>query len=68
MSGCSGFDLISGPGGVGAVLHEDDAVESLEASPELQVDCALDVHEDDAAREANRHHDKLGPKGPLHHT
>lgn len=53
---------------LGAVLHGDDAVEGLEAAPQLQVDFALDVHEDEAAREADGHHDQLGPEGPLEHT
>lgn len=53
---------------LGAVLHSDDAVEGLEAAPQLQVDFTLDVHEDEAAREADGHHDQLGPEGPLQHT
>ncbi|MEQ2293097.1 hypothetical protein AMECASPLE_029684 [Ameca splendens] len=51
-----------------AVLHRDDAVEGLEAAPQLQVDFALDVHEDDAACEADAHHNQLGPEGPLQHA
>lgn len=51
-----------------AVLHGDDAVEGLEAAPQLQVDFTLDVHEDEAAGEAYSHHDQLGPERPLHHT
>lgn len=51
-----------------AVLHRDDAVEGLEAAPQLQVDFTLDVHEDEAACEAYGHHDQLGPEGPLQHT
>lgn len=50
-----------------AVLHRDDAVEGLEAAPQLQVDLTLDVHEDEATREADGHHDQLGPEGPLQH-
>lgn len=53
---------------VGAVLHSDDAVEGLEAVPQLQVDLTLDVHEDEAASEANGHHDQLSPEGPLQHS
>lgn len=53
---------------LGAVLHCDDAVEGLEAAPQLQVHFTLDVHEDQAACEANSHHYQLGPKGPLQHT
>lgn len=51
-----------------AVLHSDDAVEGLEATPQLQVDLTLDVHEDEAACEAYGHHNQLGPEGPLQHT
>lgn len=51
-----------------AVLHSDDAVEGLEAAPQLQVDFTLDVHEDEAACEADGHHDQLCPEGPLQHT
>lgn len=51
-----------------AVLHGDDTVEGLEAAPQLQVDFTLDVHEDEAAGEANGHHYQLGPEGPLQHT
>lgn len=51
-----------------AVLHCDDAVEGLETAPQLQVDFTLDVHEDEASCEAYRHHDQLGPEGPLQHT
>ena len=51
-----------------AVLHGDDAVEGLEAAPQLQVDFTLDVHEDEATCRANGHHNQLGPEGPLQHT
>lgn len=51
-----------------AVLHSYDAVEGLEAAPQLQVDFTLDVHEDEAACEANGHHNQLGPEGPLQYT
>lgn len=51
-----------------AVLHGDDAVKGLEAAPQLQVDFTLYVHEDEAAGEADSHHDQLGPKWPLQHT
>ena len=51
-----------------AVLHRDDAVEGLEAAPQLQVDFTLDVHEDEAACEAESHQDQLRPEGPLEHT
>ena len=53
---------------LGAVLHSDDAVEGLEAAPQLQVDFTLDVHEDEAACEAYGHHDQFCPEGPLQHT
>lgn len=53
---------------LGAVLHSDDAVEGLEAAPQLQVDFTLDVHEDEAPCETYGHHDQLGPEGPLQHT
>lgn len=51
-----------------AVLHSDDAVKSLEAAPQLQVHFTLNVHEDEAAREAYGHHNQFGPEGPLQHT
>lgn len=50
------------------VLHSDDAIEGLEAAPQLQVDFTLDVHKDEATREANGHHNQLSPEGPLQHT
>lgn len=53
---------------LGAVLHSNDAVEGLEAAPKLQVDFTLDVHEDEAAREADGHHNQFGPEGPLQHA
>ena len=53
---------------LGAVLHSDDAVEGLEAAPQLQVDLTLDVHENEATGEADGHHDQLGPEGPLQYT
>ena len=53
---------------LGAVLNRDDAVEGLEAAPQLQVDLALDVHEDEAAGEADGYNDQFGPEGPLQHT
>lgn len=51
-----------------AVLHSDDAIEGLEAAPQLQVDFTLDVHKDEAACETYGHNDQLGPEGPLEHT
>lgn len=68
LGGSRGLGLLGAPGSVRTVLDEDDAVEGLEASPELQVDFALDVHEDEAAQEANSHHSQLGPEGPLQHA
>lgn len=53
---------------LGTVLHSDDAVEGLEAAPQLQVDFTLDVHEDEATREADGHHNQLSPEGPFQHT
>lgn len=50
------------------VLHRDDAVEGLEAAPQLQVHFTLDVHEDEAASEAYGHDNQLCPEGPLQHT
>lgn len=50
-----------------AVLHSDDAVEGLEAAPQLQVHFTLDVHEDETTYEAYGHHNQLGPEGPLQH-
>ncbi len=53
--------------GVGAVLYKDDPVESLQPPPELQVDFALNVHEEESSSKANRHHNELGPKRPIQH-
>lgn len=65
---CAGPGLSAVRALLGAVLHGDDAVEGLEAAPQLQVDFTLDVHEDEAACEAYGHHNQLGPEGPLQHT
>ncbi|GFV30004.1 hypothetical protein TNCV_3100811 [Trichonephila clavipes] len=50
------------------VLHVDDAVEGSPPLEQLNVHLALDVHEDEASREPDGHHDQLGPEGPLQNT
>lgn len=55
-------------GGVWAVLHKDHTIVGLEPAPELDVDFALNIHEDQAPCEANGHHHQLGPKRPLKDT
>lgn len=62
-----GRPVLSVADGVGAVLYKDDPVESLQPPPELQVDFALNVHEDESSSKANRHHDELGPERPIQH-
>ncbi|CAN7994136.1 unnamed protein product, partial [Ixodes hexagonus] len=49
----------------GRVLHVDDPVEGPPATEQLDVHLALDVHEDQAPREADGHHDELGPERPV---
>ncbi|CAN7975310.1 unnamed protein product, partial [Ixodes persulcatus] len=49
----------------GRVLHVDDPVEGPPATEQLDVHLALDIHEDQAPREADGHHDELGPEGPV---
>lgn len=59
--------LLSHPSLLGCVLHVDDSVEGPPPSEQLHVHLALDVHEDQSAREADRHNDQLRPEGPLEH-
>lgn len=63
-----GRPVISVASGVGAVLYKDDPVESLQPPPQLQVDFALNVHEDESSSETNGHHYKLCPERPLQHA
>lgn len=51
-----------------AVLDIDHPVVGLESPPQLDVDFTLDVHEDQATREANGYHHQLGPEWPLQDT
>lgn len=62
-----GQPVLSVADGVGAVLYKDDPVESLQPPPEMQVDFALNVHEDESSSKADRHHNELGPERPLQH-
>ncbi len=62
-----GRPVLSVSDGVWAVLYKDDPVESLQPPPELQVDFALNVHEDESSSKANRHHDEFGPERPIQH-
>lgn len=48
-----------------AVVHEDDAVKSLQAPPQVEVNFALDVHEEEAWHHAEGHNAKLSPEQPL---
>lgn len=48
-----------------AVVHEYDAIESLQAPPQVEVNFALDVHKDEARHQAEGHNAKLGPEKPL---
>lgn len=47
------------------MLYVDDTVERLQTPPQLHVYLALDVHEDETASEAYRHHHQLCPEWPL---
>lgn len=51
-----------------AILDIDHPVVGLESPPQLDVDFTLDVHEDQATREANGYHHQLGPEWPLQDT
>lgn len=46
-------------------MNDDDAVVSAPSHAELNVHLALDVHEDDAAGEADGDDDELDPEGPV---
>ena len=55
-------------GCVRAVLHEDHAVVGLQPAPQLHVDLALYIHEDQTSCEADGHHNQLCPKWPFEDT
>ena len=47
------------------VLDVDDSIVGAPSSAQSDVHFELDVHEDEAPDEADRHNDQLGPKRPL---
>lgn len=50
---------------LGDRLYENNAVVLLPPNAQLQIHFTLNIHEDDAAGEADGHDDELGPEGPF---
>lgn len=50
------------------ILNQQNPIPGAPPVAQIQVLLALDVHEDDAAGQSDRHHDQLRPEGPPNQT